>query len=174
MPLNDNLPVGSVIIWAGDPTDLPLNWKVCNGKALKKTDYADLFSILGTNWDKDEGFHTDFFNIPDLRGVFLRGVNDDRNDPFADPDVAGRVRLKSDATAAKDAAGSFQFSAIGPHQHDYASPFGSGGDSNSGTGRDATSKEVTKSYTTTGGALARETRPVNAYVYYIIKVKLAP
>jgi hypothetical protein len=30
---------------------------------------------------------------PDLRGVFLRGVNHGRSDPFADPDLANRTNL---------------------------------------------------------------------------------
>jgi hypothetical protein len=32
----DNLPIGTILIWAGDPGDLPSTWKVCNGKQLKK------------------------------------------------------------------------------------------------------------------------------------------
>ena len=171
MPINDNLPVGSILIWAGDPTDLPSTWKVCNGKALKKTDYSTLFSVLGTNWDKDEGFHTDFFNIPDLRGVFLRGVNDQRSDEFRDKDLDRRTRLKSDSTISKDLAGSFQIDGVGTHHHQYDSPFGSGGESNAGTSKDPTSKNVQKTYLTHGNQPDNQTRPVNAYVYYIIKVK---
>ena len=49
----DNLPVGTVIIWVGDPNDLSSNWEVCNGKQLKKTDYADLYGILGVQKNFD-------------------------------------------------------------------------------------------------------------------------
>lgn len=168
------MPIGSIIIWAGDSAQVPSNWRICNGTSLKKTDYAELYSILGENWIKDEGFHTDFFRIPDLRGVFLRGVNDERNDVFKDPDADNRIRLKSGTTIASDAPGSFQRSEIQHHKH--AAPLVIGGgssgprlaisiDAQPGEGH---SYQGVQSTEETGGS---ETRPVNAYVHYIIKVK---
>lgn len=168
----DNLPVGTVLIWAGSPNDIPSNWRVCDGKQLKKTDYGDLYSILGTRWDNDNGYQADFFSLPDLRGVFLRGVNDDRNDEYKDPDVQIRVRLRGNSTTSVDDAGSYQMSAVGKHFHNYASPWlGVGGESNSGSGNDATKKNAQQTYHTDEGNTANETRPSNAYVYFIIKVR---
>jgi microcystin-dependent protein len=161
-----DLPIGSIIIWAGDEQDAPTNWKVCNGKALKKTDYADLYSILGENWVKDEGFNKDFFCIPDLRGVFLRGVNDDRTDSFRDPDVDKRVRLKGDSTIAKDSPGSYQGFDIQAHQHMLQAGGGSSGPRHVLSVDTSYSQDVPTSIVG-----QKETRPVNAYVHYLIKVK---
>jgi microcystin-dependent protein len=162
----DNLPIGTIMIWAGDPNALPPTWRVCNGTQLKKTDYAELYGTLGTRWDNDNGYSADFFSIPDLRGVFLRGVNDDRNDGYHDPNVDKRVRLKGDSTISMDSAGSYQKDDLKEHTHNFMAGGGSSGP------RDAVSIDTRHEYQrgtyATGG---QETRPVNAYVYYIIKVR---
>jgi microcystin-dependent protein len=172
MALNDNLPIGTIIIWAGDQQDLPEHWRVCNGKSLKKSDYPTLYSVLGENWVKDEGFNKDFFNIPDLRGVFLRGVNDQRTDSFKDPDINSRTRLKGDSTLSTDLPGSFQQGAVENHAHALTAGGGSSGprhaisiDASINTAHDLSKPPYTASYGST------ETRPVNASVYFAIKVK---
>ena len=48
------------------------NWFLCNGQAVSRTDYADLFELIGTNFGAGDGVAT--FNIPDYRGKFLRGL----------------------------------------------------------------------------------------------------
>ena len=45
---------------------------MCDGTAVSRTTYKDLFSIIGTNFGVGDGSTT--FNIPDLRGEFLRGA----------------------------------------------------------------------------------------------------
>jgi microcystin-dependent protein len=169
--LNDNLPIGSIIIWAGDLQGLPENWRVCNGTSLYKNEYSTLYSILGENWINDGENSNDFFNIPDLRGVFLRGVNDDRNDAFKDPELNKRVRLRGDSTLSNDSPGSYQPSSIAAHTHPFIAGGGSSGP------RDAVSIDTTYNSDhglnppITGPQGSAETRPVNAYVHFIIKVK---
>ena len=51
------------------------NWLLCNGQAVSRTDYADLFSLIGTNFGAGDGVTT--FNVPDYRGKFLRGLGGD-------------------------------------------------------------------------------------------------
>ena len=166
----DNLPIGTIIIWAGDPTDLTSNWKVCNGTQLKKSDYQELNATLGTRWDNDKGYSADFFSLPDLRGVFLRGVNGDRNDGYQDPDYASRIRLKGDSTVSVNSAGSYQRCEMQAHSHALKDVGktgvtnglpGPGGNTYHGHG-------IVPSTEISGGT---ETRPVNAYVYFVIKVK---
>lgn len=48
------------------------NWFLCNGQAISRTTYADLFAIIGTNFGVGDGSTT--FNLPDYRGKFLRGL----------------------------------------------------------------------------------------------------
>jgi len=168
----DNMPIGTIIIWAGDPNDLPSTWRVCNGKQLKKTDYPELYGTLGTRWDNDSGYQADFFSIPDLRGVFLRGVNDDRNDGYHDPDVGSpsRVRLKGNSTVSMDDAGSYQKSGVQTHVHALTGALTTGG-MNHAPGPDGNTYKGWGTVPTTESYGGQETRPVNAYVYFVIKVK---
>lgn len=51
------------------------NWLICNGQEVSRTAYADLFSLIGTNFGAGDGQTT--FNVPDYRGKFLRGLGGD-------------------------------------------------------------------------------------------------
>lgn len=48
------------------------NWFLCNGQAVSRTTYADLFELIGTDFGEGDGVTT--FNLPDYRGKFLRGL----------------------------------------------------------------------------------------------------
>lgn len=54
----------------------PTGWLKANGAAVSRTVYADLFAAIGTTFGIGDGFNT--FNLPDLRGEFLRGWDDGR------------------------------------------------------------------------------------------------
>jgi hypothetical protein len=41
-------PVGTVMAYAGDPRTLPREWLLCDGTALKASEYPDLFRTVGT------------------------------------------------------------------------------------------------------------------------------
>ena len=49
----------------------PLNWLICDGSAISRTKYADLFAAIGTTYGAGNGSTT--FNIPDLRGRAVFG-----------------------------------------------------------------------------------------------------
>lgn len=51
------------------------NWFLCNGQAVSRTAYAELFALIGTNFGSGDGSTT--FNLPDYRGKFLRGLGGD-------------------------------------------------------------------------------------------------
>ncbi|MFM5174419.1 phage tail protein [Aeromonas caviae] len=55
----------------------PTGWLKANGAAVSRTAYADLFAVIGTNFGHGDGFNT--FNLPDLRGEFIRGWSDGRS-----------------------------------------------------------------------------------------------
>lgn len=48
------------------------NWILCNGQAISRSDYAELFEIIGDKFGQGNGVTT--FNVPDYRGKFLRGL----------------------------------------------------------------------------------------------------
>ena len=51
-------------------------WLICDGSAISRTTYSDLFLVVGTTWGVGDGSST--FNLPDLRGEFLRGTDNGR------------------------------------------------------------------------------------------------
>lgn len=54
----------------------PAGWLKCDGSAVSRTTYADLFAVIGTNYGAGNGVTT--FNLPDARGEFIRGLDDGR------------------------------------------------------------------------------------------------
>lgn len=67
-------PAGQVAHFAR--TTAPTGWLKANGAAISRTTYADLFAAIGTVFGAGDGANT--FNLPDLRGEFLRGYDDAR------------------------------------------------------------------------------------------------
>ncbi|QEE08715.1 phage protein [Bartonella kosoyi] len=57
--------------------DVPKDWLICDGKAYLRRDYRDLFETIGTVWGEGDSVTT--FNVPDFRGMFLRGVDGGSN-----------------------------------------------------------------------------------------------
>jgi microcystin-dependent protein len=61
--------VGSIFTFA--MATLPTGYLECNGAAISRTTYSALYAKIGTAHGSGDGSTT--FNIPDLRGVFIRG-----------------------------------------------------------------------------------------------------
>lgn len=47
-------------------------WLLCDGQAVSRTEYAELYDLIGTQFGSGNGVTT--FNVPDYRGKFLRGL----------------------------------------------------------------------------------------------------
>lgn len=54
----------------------PSGFLECNGAAISRTAYAALFAAIGTAYGVGDGSTT--FNVPDLRGEFIRGHDNGR------------------------------------------------------------------------------------------------
>ena len=66
--------VGQVIFTAGGVA--PSGFLKCDGSEVSRITYAALFAVCGTTYGVGNGSTT--FNLPDLRGEFLRGWDDGR------------------------------------------------------------------------------------------------
>jgi microcystin-dependent protein len=163
------VPPGAVIAYAGD--SVPSGWLLCDGSHVDRTSFAGLFAAIGTGHGEGDGTTT--FALPDFRGYFLRGVSGTSgNDPEADnrglPEVTGGN--------VGNAVGSKQWSDTATHRHWLG--YGSGDSTSMVPGggttqrlasfaddgwNDRRSKQRTDAW---GGA---ETRPLNAYVHFLIK-----
>jgi len=63
-------PVGSVISFAG--SSAPSGYLLCDGSAVSRTTYANLYLTIGTTYGAGNGSTT--FNLPDLRSKMIVGV----------------------------------------------------------------------------------------------------
>ena len=80
--LDQLVPPGSVQAYAGSVT--PDGWLPCDGSPVVSTNYPRLFAAIGTTWGAGytNGVQLGDFNLPDLCGMFLRGVSGtSTNDP---------------------------------------------------------------------------------------------
>jgi len=68
------VPTGVVATFAMNSA--PTGWLKANGAAVSRTTYATLFAAINTTFGSGDGSTT--FNLPDLRGEFLRGWDDGR------------------------------------------------------------------------------------------------
>lgn len=66
-------PVGTVLMWAGASDAVPSGYLLCDGAAVSRTEYAALFSTLGTAFGVGDGSTT--FSLPDLQARFVFGAN---------------------------------------------------------------------------------------------------
>lgn len=72
----DTLPVGSVISYI--KAIAPENWLVCDGSAVSRTDYSELFNVIGTTFGTGDGSTT--FNLPNLKGKTIVGLDSSDTD----------------------------------------------------------------------------------------------
>lgn len=64
------VPAGAVMPFAMNSA--PTGWLAANGIAVSRTTYASLFAVISTTYGTGDGSTT--FNLPDLRGYFVRGA----------------------------------------------------------------------------------------------------
>lgn len=162
------LPPGLLMSYVG--ATAPAGWLLCDGTSYTRTGAtAALFAIIGTAYGTVDVNH---FNVPDLRGRFARGWDHGAGN---DPDAGARVVDPNHAgSATGDNLGSFQSNAtatngilINTLTFTGNSNLSAGGNTNilidsSQAGGTGSTRAVLN-----GG---NETRPLNIYVNYIIKV----
>lgn len=165
------VPVGTILPYGGNVLDARVidrlksdGWLFCDGHAVERNNYDELFDVIDVAFGAGDGKTT--FNLPDLRGRFVRGVDSPGNGykgAKRDPDAEDRTADKQGGNAGNN-VGSVQEDAFKEHSHEYTKfPQIRGGIASGNYwehGKAQTSLE--------GG---KETRPKNIYVNFIIKAK---
>jgi microcystin-dependent protein/cytoskeletal protein CcmA (bactofilin family) len=162
---------GTIVAYAG--TTAPSGYVVCDGRPLVTTQQPDLFAAIGYTW----GGTGANFNIPDLRGMFIRGSG-----------TNGTVNASGGGKAVGPTVGTTQGDLFGSHRHtltlntcDYVANFKdvrgvlAPNTDQQQTGQKSSAGNVTPIPQNGGEAVSLtgstvETRPVNAGVLYIIKL----
>ncbi len=169
------IPPGTVIAWASNIG--PKGWYHCNGARISRTEDRRLFEVIGTIHGAGDGSST--FNLPDYRGLFLRGVDSGSGQ---DPDRDLRMPMNPGGLAGSK-VGTVQLDALQVHSHEssigyvqHAGELRAPGRvveaayylAGVGTISYGTQFPAVADVTTTAGT-SPETRPKNAYVYFFIK-----
>jgi microcystin-dependent protein len=71
----DVVPTGIVMVWT--TTSAPTGFLLCDGSAVNRTTYADLYAVVGTTYGVGDGATT--FNLPDLLGRVVIMVDGSAN-----------------------------------------------------------------------------------------------
>lgn len=180
------VPSGAVLPYFG--TTAPTNFVLCDGTSYATASQPALFAAIGYSC----GGSGANFNVPDLRGQFLRGVQGSRSSG-GDPDSSSRTAMNTGGNAGNNVGSvqAFDTSASGlsisitdPGHHHTEGMGVQGGGGQFGTiafsgapaaasTNSSTNLPLTNAATTgiTGAASGggAETRPINAYCNYIIK-----
>jgi microcystin-dependent protein len=104
-------PVGSIMLWAADPAQLPTDWRICNGQALSRTEFSDLFTLISTNYGSGNGSTT--FNIPNLNNRFSVGVGPS----YGLGDIGGSANTTLTAPQIPGHTHTFTLLSAGGHDH---------------------------------------------------------
>ena len=166
------VPPGSIMAFGGHTNAIPDGWLLCDGRAVSSNDLPRLYAAISTNWGAGYTFNgttwvitnaNQNFNLPDLRGYFLRGVD---GGVGRDPDALVRKVLGFGGSTG-DLVGSTQGDELHSHFHTETRWIDAGNDASRSTPvGDGVGRLETADTGATGGS---ETRPKNAYVHYIIK-----
>ena len=178
------VPSGAVFCLA--VASVPADYLECNGQSVSRTTFAALFAVIGTAYGSASG---STFNVPDLRGEFIRGFDNGRGVD------SGRsvATSQSDLTESHNHSASGSSTSTGAHNHPFLAS-NRAGDEDSWTGSGSESKafvgdqdgarftvnadagkifdnsnhnhSITVSVASTGGS---ETRPRNIAMMYVIK-----
>ncbi len=171
-------PAGMIMAFAGPAENVPAGWLLCDGSEVSRSTYSNLYNAIGVSWGT--GNNTTTFNLPDLRGMFLRGVAG--SDLSGDPDANDRVSRYNNGGNTGNNVGSYQGDAIrnitgstptgaeyglnNVYQSTgalYKEAIGNGntGNSNQGTRVSFDASRIVP--------VGSDNRPKNVYVTYIIK-----
>ena len=137
------MPAGAILAFAMQSN--PNGWIVCNGQSVSKQTFPALFNAIGYTY----GGAGDYFNVPDLRGYFVRGWDNGRGVD------SGRV------------FGSNQADEFKSHTHTYTLTYNY--QTNVPIGSPNAAQVGFTPNTNTGATGGSETRPKNIAMNYCIK-----
>lgn len=188
VPLN-GVPVGTILAYAGKVTGQHRDrlwragWLPCDGTPLQESQDLPVFKFIDRYWGGNKERH--FYRLPDLQGRFVRGVHHDQK-KVGDPEAGNRPKI-ADGGSINNHVGSLQVHAFKDHNHTLTDPSHShdvhlgAGDKNNEMAADGDhyrprrpDKHLGTLPSGTGISIASaggtETRPVNVYVNWIIKI----
>lgn len=151
-------PTGAIVPFGG--TSAPNGYLLCDGTSYLRTDYPNLFSVIGTAFGTADSTH---FNVPQAQGYFLRGVSGTTSN---DPNKTTRTAMATGGNVGNN-VGSIQADQVGPLTLSMSG--GAVGGGTTGNPQNVVQSDVSGLTMTTNSNGTSETRPKNFYVNYLIK-----
>ncbi len=105
--IDSTVPIGVLLPFGG--TTAPTNWLLCDGSAISRTTYADLFNVIGTSFGEGDGSTT--FNLPNTKDNTLVGVNSEGN------------HFKTVGSTYGEETHTLTIEELAPHTHDTVIPY---------------------------------------------------
>ncbi len=105
--------IGSIALFSG--SSIPTGYLLCDGSALNREVYAELFEAIGTTWGAGNGETT--FNLPDLTDKTVWGGESEAVGGYREaglPNITGQLRALYLASGSDDSiSGPFSFNGFG-------------------------------------------------------------
>ena len=149
-------PTGSILAYGSSTA--PSGWLLCDGTSYSTTTYANLYAVIGSSYGTASAGN---FNVPDLRGLFIRGASLGAG-TTNDPDSAARTAFMTGGATGNN-IGSYQVDQFASHNHSVN--LGSSA-TNGGLAGNYSVFSIAENTGNTGG---NQTNPRNIYCAYIIK-----
>jgi microcystin-dependent protein len=144
----NTIPPGAIMMFPS--ATIPQGWLECDGSELLISDYTDLHKVIQQIYKTNSGLdETSKFQLPDLRGMFVRGWDHNKG-------IDGGRSL-----------GSKQDDSIKNHTHGWNAAGSDTGGDLPGSGTGTQDKSITSSTMSPAGGT--ETRPINVALVYCIK-----
>ncbi len=124
---------GERMEWYGTIASLPEGWKHCDGAAISRTRFPELFAEIGTTYGTGDGSTT--FNVPDSRDKFPVGAKQDDSGAAKTNLTGALLKVGGDTNqpplTGNDNSGAFQPAgsnpplscSFSPHKHTFIPPF---------------------------------------------------
>ncbi|MFZ1677378.1 MAG: phage tail protein [Saprospiraceae bacterium] len=177
------VPPGTILPFAG--ATVPSGYLACDGMEYSKSQYPNLYNAIQNIWGSASNGNN--FKVPDFRGLFLRGVDGNAN---RDPDKSSRTSLVAGQNSGNN-VGSYQTDLTEKHSHTLFTQEDADPNNTQFVGNENTYPSV-KAFKGVGAWSVynivsspsgqeptmhksksfggNETRPINVYVLYIIKI----
>ena len=173
-------PIGSIIPYGG--ANAPTGWFLCDGQAISRSDYADLFNAIGTAFGSGDGSTT--FNLPDLRNRAVMGagtngaLGESQNDTTAKNGLSGatssagshRHSVLAYTGAKATIANIYPRTVIGSNMEAYTGSYVENADYG-GTSRPYVEAAGDHTHPVSISSSDSETRPKNVRINFIIKAQ---